>query len=342
MNIRASMLLRFTCDRWSGARRAVALPFCRAKRCLWPSEGHRPFLRHLRRYCAFVPLCLILSGCFVNKKPEVRLTSEPSIERALEILSGTPEGKQLMRFLQKNPVRFEYSNTPGGCHKFSLKTGRIYLSKEYKDSDALLALALARAAYIYRLYALSGLQEVISEEEEAGALFQARIGLEAGLTNRDFEQNHFAGDLQSDFCTYVMTGAKSAAIAARNAALSEEPECQHPLETLQAQRVWLEKTRKAINDDSFFQLLYDRDLQKVRKGVMPSSEAMKNDATIRAMPMYDIYRYQRSFYDTQNDILARMERLYKSALKDDEAWRRANQMTIDSAREEFSTCNLPK
>ena len=294
------------------------------------------------RLAALLSLCLVLSGCFFNKKPEVILTSEPSIERAFDILSELPDGKPLLRFLYKNPVRFEYANTPGVCHKFSLKTGKIYLPKEYKNSDALLALALARAAYIYRLYVMSGLEGLISEEEELGALYQARIGLETGLTNKDFERNRFAGELRSDFCTYIMEGSKSAALSARTAALSSQPDCQRPLDTLQAQRVWLEKTRDAINDDTFFQLLYDRDLQKVHKGVMTDSEAMKNDAAIRAMPMYEIYRYQRSFYDKQSDIFGRIEKLYRDELKNDEAWRLANHPAIENARKEFSACNLPE
>jgi len=285
---------------------------------------------------------LSLNGCLLNKQPEARLTSEPSIERAFDILGGTPEGKPLLRFLYKKPVRFEYGNTPGFCHKFFLKTGRIFLPKELKDSDKLLALTLARAAYIYRLYVTSGLEDVISEEEELGALFQAHIGLNIGLMNADFDQNKSAKELKSDFCTYIMDGSKSAALSARTSALSSQPECQRPLDTLQAQRVWLNETRKAINDGTFYRLLYERDLRKVRKGVLSMGDAMNNDAAIRALPTYDIYRYQRVFYDKHSDIFSHMEKLYRDALKSDEAWRQANRAGIDRAREEFSTCNLPE
>jgi hypothetical protein len=79
----------------------------------------------------------------------------------------------------------------------------------------------------------------------------------------------------------------------------------------------------------------------VHKGVMTQGEAMKNDATIRALPTYEIYRYQRVLYDQQTDIFSRIESLYNSALRDDEAWRQANKSEIEEAREEFSTCNLP-
>lgn len=297
--------------------------------------------RHPRLY-AFVPLCLLLSGCYFDKRPEVRLTSEPSIERAFDVLNATPGGKPLVAFLNEKPVKFEYGNTPGLCNKFFLKTREILLPMELKDSDTLLAMAVARAAYIYRLYAVSGLEEIISEEEELGALFQARIGLELDLMDKDFMRNKSAKELKSDFCTYIMDGSKPAALSARTTALSSQPECQRPLETLQSQRMWLDETRKAINAGAFYQLLYDRDLQKVRKGLLTQGEAMKNDADLRALPTYDIYRYQRVFYDKHSDIFSRIERLYNDALRNDEAWRKANQAAIDRARKEFSTCNLPE
>ena len=299
-------------------------------------------LSAIRYPLAFMPLCLLLSGCFLNKRPEARLTSEPSIERAFDILGAAPSGKPLVSFLNEKPVRFEYGNTPGLCNKFFLKARKIFLPRELRDSDNLLAMAVARAAYIYKLYSLSGLDEILSEEEELGALLQARIGLEIGLLDKDFKRNKSATELKSDFCTYIMEGSRSAALAARTTALSSQPECQRPLETLQAQRVWLNDTRKAINAGSFYQLLYDRDLHKVHKGVMTQGEAMKNDAAIRALPAYEVYRYQRVFYDKQSDVFSRVENLYNSALRYDETWRKANQDKIDGAREEFSTCNLPE
>lgn len=299
-------------------------------------------MTRLLHLCAFAVLCLLLSGCLFNKKPEARLTSEPSIERAFDVLNATPDGKPLVDFLNEKPVRFEYGNTPGLCNKFFLKTRKIFLPMELKDSDTLLALALARAAYIYRLYAVSGLDEIISEEEELGALFQARIGLEVNLMDKDFKRNKSAKELKSDFCTYIMDGSKPAALSARTTALSSQPECQRPLETLQTQRMWLNETLKAINAGSFYQLLYDRDLHKVHKGLMTQGEAMKNDAALRALPTYEIYRYQRVFYDQHNYIFSRIENLYNAALLGDEAWRKANQSAIDRAREEFSTCNLPE
>jgi hypothetical protein len=286
-----------------------------------------------------LPALLAAAGCL--PRPAVKFTSEPSIERALDVLNSASEGKSLLHFLQRHPVRFEYANTPGLCHKFSLKTGDIFLPMEFKNSDAFLALALARAAYIYRLYILSGMDEIVSEEEEVAALFQARLGLAISLTDKDFEQNKYARQLRSEFCTYIMEGSVSATLLARTAALTPDPDCQHPLETMQTQRAWLDKTKEAIEEESFFTLMYERDLHLVKKGAMTITMAMKRDADLRALPRYEIYRYQRTFYDKQSAVFGKLEKLYQNALKEDASWRNSFQTDLYKAREEFSACNLP-
>lgn len=287
-----------------------------------------------------LPLLLPLCACAASR-PDLRLTSEPSLERALDLIASTGEGRLLMKFLHKHPVKFEYSNTAGLCHKFSLKKGLIYLPPDYRGSDLVLALALARAAHIYRLYTLSGMDEIISEEEELGALFQARLGLQLELAGADFKKAGGAPGMKNEFCTYVLESSRYTMSQARREALAPDADCQRPLETMENQRVWLEKTRKALNDETFYQLLHERDMARVRKGAMPMSEAMKNDATVRGLPTYEIYRFQRTFYDKQTDIFDRFARLYAEEIKYDALWRAAHQAEIDRAREEFSDCNLP-
>ncbi|HAU90204.1 MAG TPA: hypothetical protein DCW72_08305 [Elusimicrobia bacterium] len=293
----------------------------------------------MKTYPILLTAALALAGC-AGTRPDVRLTSEPSIERAFDIIASVPEGKSLMKFLRKSPVRFEYANTPGLCHKFALKSGQIFMPAGYKGSDLVLALAIARAAQIYRLSAQSGLEEIISEEEELGSLFQARIALEINLVAADFAKAGGAPEIKTDFCTYVLETSRYAMAQARREALTADADCQRPLETLENQRVWLEKTRKAINDETFYQLLYERDQARVKKGSMTSSEAMKRDAAVRALPTYEVYRFQRTFYDDQNEVFKRFARLYAAEVARDAAWRAAHQAEIDRARTEFSDCDM--
>jgi hypothetical protein len=295
----------------------------------------------MKKHLSLLLLACLLAACAGGKKG-VSLTSEPSIERAFDILQGTKEGRPLLKFLRKHPVRFEYANTAGLCHKFSLRTGKIYLPLEYKSSDKLLALAVARAANIYKLYTNTGLDEIISEEEELSALLAARLAVDLNLVNADFSSARGAESLKGPFCAYILNGSRYAMEQARRQALASDTDCQRPLDTLESQRVWLERLRKSINDDTFYQLLYDRDQLRVKRGAMTMSQAMKNDAGIRGLPAYEVYRYQRTFYDVQSDIVGRFEKLRAGELRADAAWRADNQAALDRSREEFSDCVLPE
>jgi hypothetical protein len=291
------------------------------------------------RLLLLAPL-LLLAACAAGRR-QPGVTSEPSIERALDLLAAVPHGQPLLRFLAKNAVRLEYSNTAGDCSKFGLDARKIYLPQDFKGADQVLALAIGRSAYIYRLFSESGMDELISEEEELAALFEARLALELKLTTADFAKAGGAAKIKAGFCNYLLESSGYTMEQARKAALAYDPACQRPLDTMENQRVWLEKARQAINDETFYQLLYERDMSRVRKGAMPMSEAMRKDASLRAMPTYEIYRYQRSFYDRQSDIFTRFARLYSSEVSGDAAWRAARREEIDLAREEFSDCNLP-
>ncbi len=292
-----------------------------------------------KRLLLLTPL-LFLGSC--ASRPEIRLSSEPSMERALDLLNSTPQGKPLVKFLLKNPVSFEYSNTAGLCAKYALKNHKIFLPQDYRGSDKVLALAIARAGFIYRMYTEIGMEEIISEEEELAALYEARVAIELGLVNADFARAKNAGEIKKDFCTYVLESSRYAMAQARKEVLTPDTNCQRPLETLENQRAWLEKSRQAINDNNFYQLMYDRDLQRVKKGSMPFSEAMKNDATLRGLPVYDVYRYQRTFYDSQSDLFSTLQKVYEREIKKDADWRAGHQGAIDAAREEFSACGLPE
>jgi hypothetical protein len=294
----------------------------------------------MRKYLLLLPLLPLLAACAGSRR-EASLTSEPSIERAFDLLASTREGKPRLKFLRKRPARFEYSNTPGMCHKFSLKAGKIFLPVEYKASDKVLALAVARAAYIYELYAYTGLEEIISEEEELSALLQARLAVELGVSEEDFAKVRGAQPIKTSFCSYILGGTKYAMEQARKQALSYDSDCQRPLDTVENQRVWLEKIRQSINDETFYQLLADRDLLRVKRGAMTMSDAMKNDARLRGLPAYEVYRYQRTFYDRQSDIVDRMEKVKAAQLREDASWRAARQPQLDQVREEFSDCELP-
>ena len=286
-------------------------------------------------------LAIFLVSCASNKpKKEVILSTEPSIERALDILVSTPDGKSLVKFLYDHPVRIEYSNTAGLCHKFAFEKNRIYIARDFKESDILLALEVARSALIYKMYFVSKLKEIIAEEEEVAALLQSRVALQLNLVTDDFLKYPFSAKIKSEFCTYIMDGQEPAMRKARHAALIMDPDCQLPLETLHSQKTWLRKIKDSTGKGKFFQALYERDLEKVKKGTITMAQAMKADALNRGLNTHDLYRYQRTFYEDATEIVSKIEKMYLQEIRKDAGWRKRNADIIERASMEFSECNL--
>jgi hypothetical protein len=179
------------------------------------------------------------------------------------------------------------------------------------------------------------------EYEELAALFQARIGLQISLVNSDFEsQEAGVPAIKSAFCSYLHEGQIYSMRQARTAAISDEPWCGRPFITLNGLADWIQETRIAVEEGTLFNLLYERDMLRVKKGQITVAQAMRNDANFRSMPLFDITRSQRIFFDSQKLIMKNSLRLYKERLAEDTAWRNKHAEDIMRAREAFSTCGM--
>ncbi|HBE87975.1 MAG TPA: hypothetical protein DDW67_02415 [Elusimicrobia bacterium] len=295
----------------------------------------------MKRLPILLASLLPLASCSGSRRAAPSLTPEPAIERAFDVLSTAKEGKKLISFLEKNPVSFEFANVEAPCPRYEFGRGRIYLRREFKGSDAMLALALARAAQVYRFHRLAGIESPTAEQEELAALFQARIGLQVRLVNQDFETDDpGVKEIKSAFCAYLHEGQRYAMQKARASALVTEQWCGRPFETLGSLESWLERTKEAVRDETLFTLLYERDLQRVRRGQITMADAMRNDANFRAMPLYEINRFQRMFYDTENEKVSRAVKLYRELTREDASWRAGHAGDITRAREAFATCGM--
>jgi hypothetical protein len=297
--------------------------------------------RGMKKLPALLAAVLALAACSGSRRAAPSLTPEPAIERAFDVLATAKEGKKLIAFLEKNPVSFEFANVQAPCPRYEFDRRTIYLRREFKGSDTMLALAVARAAQVYRFHRLTELDAPTAEQEELAALFQARVGLQISLVDGDFgADDPGVREIKSSFCAYLHEGQRYAMQKARASALVTEQWCARPFETISSLNRWLERTREAVRDETLFTLLYERDLQRVRRGQITMADAMRNDARFRAMPLYEINRFQRMFYDTENRKISRASRLYRELTAEDAAWREKHAGEITRAREVFATCGM--
>lgn len=282
----------------------------------------------------------IASGCSSSLS---YLTSEPSIERSLDIIESSKDGRELVKFLEKNPVQFEYAETSGICHHFSLKDKKkklIFIPEEYRQSSKILAMAILRAAHIYRMYSITGLDEIISEEEELAMLRQMQFGVMLGLTRKDFDSVPEAYEMKKEFCAYVLEDSEQALAITRHTVQTAMPACQRPLENIVKQEIWLENMKRSIDDDTFHQVLANRDRRRVEQGLITDSQAAENSAKLRALPSYELTRYERTFYDDKTANFRAFNLMYKKELAIDAAFRRSNEAAIYELATDFAECDL--
>lgn len=294
----------------------------------------------MKKLLYILPFALMLSGCFFSSPS---LTGEESIQRSLNLISHYPEGKRLVKFLRSNPVQFEFADTAGMCHHFNLKNPKkrmIFIPDEYAASEKLLAMAVVRAANIYRMYLESGMEEIISEEEEVAMLRQMHLGVLMNLTKEEFDLVPEAKELKKEFCTYILENSEEALAITRHFAQSPMPACQRPLENIVKQGIWLANLRQAIAEDKFHQLVSDRDRKRVAQGVMTDAQASKNSAILRSLPDYELSRYERTFYDNKKANFNFFNQIYLKELYNDTAFRREFEARIYDIATDFAECDL--
>ncbi|MBP5286616.1 MAG: hypothetical protein J6Z08_01805 [Elusimicrobiales bacterium] len=290
----------------------------------------------------FLLLCFSFLACACSS-PLAYLTSEPSIERSLDVIESTKDGKALVKFLEKNPVQIEYAETAGICHHFSLKNEKhrmIFVPEEYRRSDKLLAMAVLRAAHIYRYYMQTGLDEIIAEEEELAMLRQMHLGVELGVVKEEFDLVPEAYEMKREFCAYLLEDSREALAQTRHIVQTAMPACQRPLENIVKQEIWLDSMIKSINDDTFHQVLANRDRRRVNQGLITDSQAAENSAKLRALPSYELTRYERTFYDDKKANFRAFNEMYAAEIASDSSFRRANAERIFLMATDFAECDI--
>lgn len=270
------------------------------------------------------------------------ITLEPSIERILEEFEASKEYAPLVKFIKKHRARIEFEeNSPGNCVKYDFSRGRITIPRKYRESELFLKLETLKALYIWKMHLTYKLEEYLEEEEVLASLQQMHyiLGSVDNLTNKTFESDkRIKQKFTKEFCAYAILNTQMMVNIVNLRCQVMDTECGFPLETVATQRAWSQKVKESMQNEKFFDLMYEKDLLKVKRGLMKMAEATRNNAMLRSKPLYEIYRDQRSYYDISLDKLDKFEKFFKSEMENDKAWRQKHFEEIENARYEFPSC----
>jgi len=285
---------------------------------------------------AAVIFALLFSGCAYSLKSPA-ISSEPSLERAVEILEANKESAAVINFIEKKGVRFEYSNLAGYCDTYNLKHKVIFIPEEYRASDKLLALAVAKAAMVYYIYSKTDINEILTEEDEAGALFQFRIAALLGLKESDFV-TPASEKTKCEYSAYLVEGTKYALNRVRAGAAERNVACQRPYNSIAKEKSRLGRLRAESGKNTFYELLFDRNKERAMQGIITFPDMMKQDSQIRSVPHIELARYSDAFFNEADKSFSAIQKEYSKLLKKDAEMRDRDAARILRLRDDFLDC----
>jgi len=288
----------------------------------------------------FPVFLIFLGGCATSAgKPE--LYFEPSLERAMEIVGQTREGRGLLSYLDKNPVSVKYSDSISGpWPKFNPAEKEILIPENVRRSDVLAGLLIARGLAEYRVYDSLNLSETLAETEEIAAVTQAHIALELGLEQGALLGSAAGKAALSEVCVYVAQGPEKFSGKILAESLSPNAEYQRPLETIDGAKKWLGRVKDAMAEGTLPQLLYERDMERVKKKTLTQARADANSARVRSADPESLWRMQRQFFASAGKTLDEAAALGQKTLEEDLMWRRRNSALISQRLAELTWCRV--
>lgn len=286
----------------------------------------------------FYLITLSFFSCYRKNLKEI--TIEPSIERTLENIEKNRDYRHLVKYLYSTGAKIEYIEDKNiNCILYDFNNKKISIPREFKNSENFLTLSVLKAIYIWKIHQDFNLDDLLVEEEILATLKQIHYIFESEFYEKDFKTDLlFNKYFKKEFCTYITlnTSMIEHLIVNKNSIIN--PKCKLPLEDIESQKKWIKAIKDSLENNTFFELMYSRDMQKVKKGSMTQAEAMKNDAMLRSKPLYEIYRDQRNFYDTSMEKIKKFEEYYKKEINYDTNWRKIHESDIENAKNEFSFC----
>ncbi|MFA6583382.1 MAG: hypothetical protein WCS77_03710 [Elusimicrobiaceae bacterium] len=280
----------------------------------------------------------LAAGCSGAKKDTITEYYAPSIERAMDRMKHTSGGPELLAYLAEHPIQIRYADLPGPWPKYDTVIKQIQIPETAKDSDMTVAFLLARVLDIYRNYNTLQAQEMSVEMEEAAALRATELGIQMEFGGKDW-RNSLPGQLViEELCSYMAEGTGRMLEKVRRNSMTRFPQYGRPYNSLDKSRRWLEKAKAATAEGNLHLLLYQRDLDQMRRGFMSPEQVNKNDVSVRSMDEDSLYRYFNQFFYESMQVLDRQKKMYDQRLEQDAAWRAQNGELISSQLEHTPYC----
>jgi len=264
----------------------------------------------------------------------------PSIERGLEILISCPAGERLaLKLPARGGTALAYSEINGPWPKYDPETDRVLLPEYSRGLDYTVGMEAAFGMALRQSYQDLGLEDFSIELLQMAALKRVETALELGIPFEESQKTPAGRQLLDEACVYVYDGQKTLLQELERKTLIANPEYGFPYERMEAIFGWLKKADNP-GEDTFEKVMYQWDLERAHRGVIPLAKANANAMRLSSMTPEEQQFMQRdkSFSLTRKVGAARGK--YSSALSENRSWAKKNAALLKERAAEMIFCNF--
>jgi|GEM_PF-2272966 len=263
---------------------------------------------------------------------------EPSIERGMELLGKTPDGRKLLAFMEKQPVDIRYAPLNGPWPRYVPSEKVILIPDSARHNDKVVGILVGRGLTEHKVFAETSISDMLSEVTEVSALAQARFALELGVDQDAFRKSAPGRGILREVCAYLVEGQAKIIEYSRRQALGVNESYGRPYDTVAQAKHWLAKTNEGVTEGNLAQVIEKRNAERVRRKMMTQAEAYRQNARVRALDASSALRMQREYFFTVERTLNDMQALKDRSVNDDLIWRRDNENLLLKNVNDLTEC----
>ncbi|NLH39350.1 MAG: hypothetical protein GX445_04720 [Elusimicrobia bacterium] len=268
----------------------------------------------IKKIVFLLPL-LVIYSCSINLK---KVSDDSNIQKALLNIKISDK-EYLLSFLSKYPAVISYNpNRDANCIKIIKRnTNIIMIPLKYTDSPEMTEISIIKGLYIYNIMQKYNLNDYFYELEQLSEYSKMEYLLSYIPTEKINNDELLKKEILPKLCGYMTSPQEFDNIIDEETS-RQDISCGYPVEKLEALKNYYAKLKaslSSIDSDEYFNLYYEKEMERVRRGEITREEAEKNYYYIFSEPQQNLYRIQRK--ETYENIysLSKFESFYKKEIK---------------------------
>lgn len=264
----------------------------------------------------FLSLLIITSvSCTVNIN---KYSDDPMIIMGLEQIKKSNQ-KNILSYLLKYPAGIYFNPVNNeNCIKIkSTGNNNIFIPFYSRSSNLMIEANTVKALYYYRVLNNYKLSDIFYEIELLSSYAQMEYIL-TNYTPDDIKKDEFFNKNMIDkICAYILSPKTFDKLIYDNIKITDYP-CGYPLEDMNYYENYYNQLKTAltsIEGDAFFNLIYQKYMEKVKRGEITREEAEKRYYYLLSEPLQELYREQRVYITENIRAISRFKKFYNREIK---------------------------